>query len=281
MDAPELPSRVANFHGQGFDACSAPSSAAMLHAGVLKKFGLYGLLQIALPLLPFGAAQWSHSLAVVAGVGNVLAIGLVTMAQRDLKQMVGYSSVMHMGYAFLGIAAGSVLGAGGVVMLMVAHGFSVALLFLLSTTIYHRTHTFEMDQMGGLAQKAPVLAGLFVAATFASIGLPGFANFWGELPIFFALWNFSHGLTLVALTGTVVSAVYGLRAAARVFFGPESEAFARVAAVDPPADIAWSERLPAFVLVAALLFIGFWPKSFSDGINRALMGEPAAVVASR
>ena len=260
---------------------AAPSSAAMLHAGVLKKFGLYGLLQIALPLLLFGAAQWSHSLAVVAGVGNVLAIGLVTMAQRDLKQMVGYSSVMHMGYAFLGIAAGSVLGAGGVVMLMVAHGFSVALLFLLSTTIYHRTHTFEMDQMGGLAQKAPVLAGLFVAATFASIGLPGFANFWGELPIFFALWNFSHGLTLVALTGTVVSAVYGLRAAARVFFGPESEAFARVAAVDPPADIAWSERLPAFVLVAALLFIGFWPKSFSDGINRALMGEPAAVVASR
>ena len=169
---------------------------------------------------PSARHQWSHALAVVAGVGNVLVIGLVTMAQRDLKQMVGYSSVMHMGYAFLGIAAGSVLGAGGVVMLMVAHGLSVALLFLLSTSVYQRTHTFDMDQMGGLAQKAPVLAGLFVAATFASIGLPGFANFWGELPIFVALWNFSHALTVVALTGTVVSAVYGLRAAARVFFGP-------------------------------------------------------------
>jgi NADH-quinone oxidoreductase subunit M len=260
---------------------AAPSSAAMLHAGVLKKFGLYGLLQIALPLLPLGAAHWSHTLAVVAAVGNVLAIGLVTMAQRDLKQMVGYSSVMHMGYAFLGIAAGSVLGAGGVVMLMVAHGLSVALLFLLSTSIYHRTRTFDMEKMGGLAQHAPVLAGLFVAATFASAGLPGFANFWGELPIFVALWNFSHVLTVTALTGTVISAIYGLRAAARVFFGPQSTAFAQVAAANPPSDIGWGEKLPALVLIATLLFVGIWPKSFSAAINRALTNTPAAMVASR
>ncbi len=222
-----------------------PAQRPCCTAGVLKKFGLYGLLQIALPLLPLGAAQWSQTLAVVAAVGNVLVIGLVTMAQCDLKQMVGYSSVMHMGYAFLGIAAGSVLGAGGVVMLMVAHGLSVALLFLLSTSVHERTHTFDMDQMGGLARSAPVLAGLFVAATFASIGLPGFANFWGELPIFVSLWDFSHKLTVVALTGTVVSAVYGLRAAARVFFGPPTEAFARVASAYPPSDLSWGEKLPA------------------------------------
>jgi NADH-quinone oxidoreductase subunit M len=253
----------------------------MLHAGVLKKFGLYGLLQIALPLLPLGAAQWSQTLGVVAAVGNVLVIGLVTMAQCDLKQMVGYSSVMHMGYAFLGIAAGTVLGAGGVVMLMVAHGLSVALLFLLSTSIHERTHTFDMDQMGGLARSAPVLAGLFVAATFASIGLPGFANFWGELPIFVSLWDFSHKLTVVALTGTVVSAVYGLRAAARVFFGPPTEAFARVASAYPPSDLSWGEKVPALVLAAALLFIGLWPKSFSTGIDRALREAPVPTVAAR
>jgi NADH-quinone oxidoreductase subunit M len=195
--------------------------------------------------------------------------------------MVGYSSVMHMGYAFLGIAAGSVLGAGGVVMLMVAHGLSVALLFLLSTSIYHRTRTFDMEKMGGLAQHAPVLAGLFVAATFASAGLPGFANFWGELPIFVALWNFSHVLTVTALTGTVISAIYGLRAAARVFFGPQSTAFAQVAAANPPSDIGWGEKLPALVLIATLLFVGIWPKSFSAAINRALTNTPAAMVASR
>jgi NADH-quinone oxidoreductase subunit M len=205
----------------------------------------------------------------------------VTIAQRDLKQMVGYSSVMHMGYAFLGIAAGSVLGAGGVVMLMAAHGLSVALLFLLSTSVYQRTHTFDMDRMGGLARKAPVLAALFVAATFASIGLPGFANFWGELSIFVALWGFSHALTVVALTGTVVSAVYGLRAAARVFFGPESAAFTQVAAANPTFDLGWSEKLPAVILAAALLFVGVWPRSFSTEINRALGGAAAATVASR
>jgi NADH-quinone oxidoreductase subunit M len=166
-------------------------------------------------------------------------------------------------------------------MLMVAHGLSVALLFLLSTSIYHRTHTFDMEHMGGLAQKAPVLAAMFVAATFASIGLPGFANFWGELSIFVALWQFSHALTVVALTGTVVSAVYGLRAAARVFFGPQTEAFARVSAASPTLDLAWSEKVPAFVLVAALLFIGVWPKSFSAGIDRALSGPTAATVALR
>ena len=260
---------------------AAPSSAAMLHAGVLKKFGLYGLVQIALPILPLGALHWSHGLAVLAAVGNVVVIGLVTMAQRDLKQMVGYSSVMHMGYAFLGIAAGSVLGAGGVVMLMVGHGLSVALLFLLSTSIHRRVHTFDMDQMGGLAPRAPVLAALFLVATFASIGLPGFANFWGELPIFFALWSFSHALTVVALTGTVISAVYGLRAVATVFFGRPWASFTRLCATQPPPDIGWSEKLPALVLVAAMVFIGLWPRSLSTGIDRALAGEPAAVVANR
>jgi NADH-quinone oxidoreductase subunit M len=98
----------------------------MLHSGVLKKFGLYGLVQIAAPLLPAGAAHWAWWLGLLAVGGNILYIGFVTIAQRDLKQMIGYSSVMHMGYAFLGIAAYNVVGIGGVVLMMVAHGFSVS-----------------------------------------------------------------------------------------------------------------------------------------------------------
>jgi len=123
-----------------------------------------------------------------------------------------------MGYAFLGIAANSALGTGGVVMLMVAHGLSVALLFLLTTSIHQRTETFSFNDMGGLARKAPVLAALFMAATFASIGLPGFANFWGELSIFVALWHYSAWMTSVAILGVIISAIYGLRSAAYVFF---------------------------------------------------------------
>jgi NADH-quinone oxidoreductase subunit M len=249
---------------------AAPSSAAMLHAGVLKKFGLYGLIQIALPLLPLGVGHWSHPLAILAVVGNVLVVGLITMAQRDLKQMLGYSSVMHMGYAFLGVACFSVLGAGGVVLLMVAHGLSVALLFLLATSIHHRTHTFDMTEMGGLAQKTPVLAAFFVAATLASIGLPGFANFWGELTIFVALWQFSPLYTALAVAGVVISAIYGLRSAARVFFGPPTDALSQVTAANPPADLRWSEKIPALILLAALLFIGFWPKSLSTPLNATL-----------
>lgn len=256
---------------------AAPSSNAMLHAGVLKKFGLYGLIQVALPLLPGGLPPWAQLLAWLAAIGNVLVVGLITIAQRDLKQMVGYSSVMHMGYAFLGIAAGSTLGVGGVVMMMVAHGLSVALLFLLSTSVYHRTQTFALDEMGGLATHAPVLAAFFAAATFASIGLPGFANFWGELAIFFALWEFSPALTAVAVAGVIISAVYGLRAAARIFYGPPTERFAEVAAKHPPVDLRWSEKLPALVLLAALLFVGIWPKSFSTAINGALTAPVAKV----
>jgi NADH-quinone oxidoreductase subunit M len=258
---------------------AAPSSAAMLHAGVLKKFGLYGLIQVALPLLPAGLTHWSHTLAWLAVIGNVLVVGLITMAQRDLKQLVGYSSVMHMGYAFLGLAAGSVLGVGGVVLLMVAHGLSVALLFLLSTSIYHRTHTFAMDEMGGLAQKTPVLAAFFVAATFASIGLPGFANFWGELTIFVALWQFSPLMTALAVAGVIISAIYGLRSAANVFFGRPTEALSGVMTQHPPVDLRWSERIPALILLATLLFVGFWPKSISTHINAALTAPVQTVVA--
>ena len=259
---------------------AAPSSAAMLHAGVLKKFGLYGLLQVALPLLPAGAQAWAWPLALLAALGNVLLIGFVTLAQRDLKQMVGYSSVMHMGYCFLGLATLSVVGAGGVVLLMVAHGLSVALLFLLATCVHHRTHTFDLGEMGGLAPRAPVLAALFVTATLASIGLPGFANFWGELAIFVSLWPFSHGITAVAVAGVVLSAVYGLRAAARVFFGPPSERFQQVAAQHPPSDLEWSERLPALLLLAVLLFLGFWPRSLADPANQALTARAATPTAT-
>jgi NADH-quinone oxidoreductase subunit M len=162
---------------------------------------------------------------------------------------------------------------------MVAHGLSVALMFLLTTSVYHRTHTFALDEMGGLAQKAPVLSALFVAATFAGIGLPGFANFWGELTIFVALWKFSPLITILAVAGVVISAVYGLRAAARVFFGPATPEFAKIAAEHPVSDLRWSERLPALILLAALMFIGFWPKSLSTALDATLTPAPRCKIA--
>lgn len=250
---------------------AAPTGAAMLHAGVLKKFGLYGLLQIAGPLLPAGAAHWFPWIVWLA-LGNILLIGLVTLAQKDLKMMLGYSSVMHMGYAFLGLACFSVAGAGGALLLMVAHGLSVALLFMLSTCIYHRSQTFDMSAMGGLATKAPVLAAFFVAAIMASIGLPGFGNFWGEFTIFVALaeTDLTRWLVAPAALGIIISAVYGLRAVGNIFFGQPTEAFNQRLESGSIEEMKTFEKLPAGILVAGLFLTGIFPRIFSDDTNREL-----------
>lgn len=249
----------------------APTGAAMLHAGVLKKFGLYGLLQIAAPLLPVGVAHWFDWIVWLA-LGNILLIGLVTMAQKDLKMMLGYSSVMHMGYAFLGIATVSAVGVGGALLMMVAHGLSVALLFMLSTCIYHRSQTFDMTAMGGLATKAPVLAGFFVAATMASIGLPGFGNFWGEFTIFAALaeTELTRWIVAPAAIGIIISAIYGLRAVANVFFGPAKESFEARLSSDEVTDIKPFEKVPALILLLALVIIGVFPRVLSDSADLEL-----------
>ncbi len=257
---------------------AAPAPAAMLHAGVLKKFGLYGLLQIAVPLVPLGAAHWNSVLAWLA-LGNIVIIGAVTIAQRDLKLMVGYSSVMHMGYIFLGIVCMSMLGVGGAVLLMFAHGLSVAVLFLLGDAIYQRTQTYDFGAMGGLCQKAPLLSGFFVAATLASVGLPGFANFWGEFSVFIALWEYQPWMVVAAALGVIISAIYGLRAVSHIFFGQPTPAFQPL--FDRPLpDIRLHERLPAILLLGVLMFVGFWPAAITRGINASLPelyhNQPAA-----
>ena len=250
---------------------TAPTGAAMLHAGVLKKFGLYGLLQLGWPLLPAGAAHWFPWIVWLA-LGNIIIIGLITMAQKDVKMMLGYSSVMHMGYAFLGIATFSAVGVGGALLMMVAHGLSVALLFMLSTCIYHRSQTFDMSAMGGLATKAPVLAAFFVAATMASIGLPGFGNFWGEFTIFAALaeTETTRWIVAPAALGIIISAIYGLRAVANIFYGQPSEAFTERLNSNEIVDLKGFERFPALILIIALILVGLFPRIFSDAADLEL-----------
>jgi len=242
---------------------TAPAPVAMLHAGVLKKFGLYGLIQLAWPVLPGAVAAWGPLLLVLA-LCNLLVIGFVTMAQRDLKLMLGNASVMHMGYAFLGLYAFSTLGIGGAILMLFAHGLSVAALFLLADVVERRTGTADMQDLGGLGQQAPVLMGFFVAAMLASIGLPGFANFWGELSIFLSLWASETPWVLyLALIGILISAIYGLRAISRIFFG-------EVKGELEGGDIRTGEKIPVLLLLAGLLVIGFWPRLLSDSVNTSV-----------
>jgi NADH-quinone oxidoreductase subunit M len=218
-----------------------------------------------------GAAHWFPWIVWLA-LGNIILIGLITMAQKDLKMMLGYSSVMHMGYAFLGIASFSVAGAGGALLMMVAHGLSVALLFMLSTCIYHRSQTFDLSSMGGLATQAPVLAGFFVAATMASIGLPSFGNFWGEFTIFVALaeTDMTKWIVAPAAIGIVISAIYGLRAVSNIFFGQAKGPFQERLESGQIIDLQAFEKLPACLLLGGLLLTGIFPRILSDDANREL-----------
>lgn len=212
------------FHAWAAPAyASAPTPIAMLHAGVLKKFGLYGLFTLAWLMGPickefFGS--WNNLLLVLL-LGNVLWVGYVTVAQTRLDDMLGHSSVMHMGYIFLAFAAfvasggSNELALKGAALLMLAHGLTIALLFLLNGQVESQTRTLELDSMGGLGRKLPCLGFLFGLAGLASIGLPLLANFAGEFTVFVSCFEgWQPGATAATVgsdaLGAIISWLEGL-----------------------------------------------------------------------
>ncbi|MFA7343121.1 MAG: NADH-quinone oxidoreductase subunit M [Terrimicrobiaceae bacterium] len=259
---------------------SAPAPAAMLHAGVLKKFGLYGLIRIAAPVLPEAVTRYSNLLLVLL-VGNILYVGYVTVSQRKLDWMLGYSSVMHMGYIFLGFAALNVLSVTGASVMLFAHGLSIAALFALSGELRERTGTLDFAELGGFAKPMPAFGLLFGFAAFAAIGLPGFVGFVGELLVFFGsfvggvplmgsmdgkelfqLNNFQVA-TICAAWGVVISAVYMLRAYRRIFFGPLDDRWAGLREISGPARVA------IVALIVVMLVTGFFPQLLLQLIESA------------
>jgi NADH-quinone oxidoreductase subunit M len=267
---------------------SAPAPAAMLHAGVLKKFGLYGLIRIAAPIfpdtvlngfvtipMPFGWNPIEIGLAnllLILLIGNILYVGYVTVAQRKLDLMLGYSSVMHMGYIFLGFAAMNALSLTGASLLLFAHGLSIAALFALSGEIRERTGTLDFSELGGLAKPMPAFGLLFGFAAFAAIGLPGFVGFAGELLVFFGAFvggdllmgvtdtgkeifqlNNFQVATICAVWGVVISAVYMLRAYRRIFFGTLSDRWSGLP------EISGLARVAVAALLVVMLVTGFFP----------------------
>ncbi len=252
---------------------SAPTPAAMLHAGVLKKFGLYGLIRLAVPLVPQGAAQYLNLLLVLLAC-NILYVGLATIAQKRLDLMLGYSSVMHMGYAFLGIAALNATGLAGTSLMLFAHGLSIAALFAICGEIRRKTATTEFSELGGMARCTPFLGLAFGMAAFASVGLPGFTNFPSELMIFFGAFGAGgntaggftpiHTATLIALSGLIISAIYMLRAYRAIFMGEGAERCSSV--TDPGKNV----RIPIILLLATLLATGFFPPILMNFINPSI-----------
>jgi NADH-quinone oxidoreductase subunit M len=252
---------------------AAPAPTAMLHAGVLKKFGLYGLIRVAVPMLPHAAQSWMQILAWLC-LGNLLYCGWVAMRQRDFNWLVGYSSVAHMGFVFLGIATLSQVGITGAVLVMVAHGFLAALAFGLNGYIYQQTGTLDLDRLGGLLRPLPFIGGALLMAAFAGCGLPGFANFAGEATVFFGAWKVFPMVTVLACWGAlIIGAVYMLRAIRSLLHGPlATEGVALKDATNP-----WV-RLPFVVLIVSLLAFGFFPRLLTDKIKSPVERIVAASV---
>jgi NADH-quinone oxidoreductase subunit M len=240
---------------------SAPSPTAMLHAGVLKKFGLYGLIRIALPLMPQAAQSWMHILSLLC-LGNILYIGWVAMRQRDLNLLIGNSSVAHMGFIFLGIASLNIIGITGAVFIMVAHGFLAALTFALSGYIYQKTGTLRMSDLGGLCRPLHFIGTALIMAAMAGCGLPGFANFVGEVTVFFGSWTVFPTVTVLAVWGgLVIGGIYMTRAIRNVLQGPVPQKYSTL----PDAGL-W-RKFPYALLLASLFLFGCFPKLLTRQIE--------------
>ena len=240
----------------------APTVGSVLLAGILLKMGTYGFVRIALPILPDAARSWAPVLGVLGAVAIIYG-ALCCLAQRDVKRLIAFSSVGHMGFVMLGIATLTPTGINAAVFGMVAHGVVTGMLFFLAGSMHERYHTRDIVELGGgMATLMPRLAGVFTMACIASLGLPGLAGFWGEILALLAAWNPAAGLSVplfrtlaaVGLLGTLLTAGYFLWLIQRVNLGrvPDRWGGRTLGDLAPIEVAAWS---PLIVLMVALGFV--------------------------
>ncbi len=261
---------------------AAPSSVSMLHAGVLMKLGAFAVLRIAYEALPDGASYWMGWVGVLCCM-NIIYGGLVAMAQRDLKFIIGFSSSSHMGYVLLGLATMNTTGLAGAVFLMFAHGIMTALAFGLIGWFYEQTHTRVVDDLGGMLKKLPFIGTCFIIMAMASAGLPGFANFASELLVILGAWS-SGGFALAgtdlvlpywipviaAIWGIVISATYLLRAVKDTWLGPENPRWAELKDAQTK-----RQKAPFVALIVVLALTGCFPRLIVDTIKGGVRHLPA------
>ena len=257
---------------------AAPTAGSMLLAGIVMKLGAYGALRIAMNLLPVGFEMWRDWIVVAAVIG-ILYAAAVALRQRDLKFVIGYSSVSHMGFVLLGLASATALGAGGAVLQMFSHGVIGALLFAIAGMVYRRAHTRDLDALSGMAlnRALPFAAFAFVVASAASMGIPGFSGFAAEITILIGTWrNYPHAVWITGI-GMVLVAAFTLRALKRAFFGDAPASGGDATAVPGPdvgtaalLPITRPEKLGAGLLIFATLAVGLYPKFLLDRIMPAV-----------
>lgn len=232
----------------------APTAGSVLLAGVMLKMGTYGFLRVSLPVLPDGFSEWQFAIAVIAVISIVYGAA-VSFAQKDVKKLVAYSSVSHMGFAMLGIAAGTAAGLNGAMAVNISHGLTTGMLFLMIGMIYDRTHTRQIAELSGLAAQVPVIAGLMAFASFASMGLPGLSGFVGEFLSLLGAWTstaFGPWIVIVAAMGVLFGAAYILWMLQRVVMGTPSEI------VSGQPDISSRELVTVVPLIVLIVVMGIY-----------------------
>ncbi|WP_242917667.1 NADH-quinone oxidoreductase subunit M [Pontibacter liquoris] len=255
------------FHSWLPDAHSeAPTAGSVLLAGLLLKTGAYGLLRFVLPLFP-GAAQEFAPWGLLLGVIGILYGAMLAYAQTDLKRLVAYTSVSHMGFVLLGVFAFNTWALQGVVMQMIAHGLSTGALFIIAGFLYERLHTRDIRQMGGLWPEAPKMGVVMLVFVMASLGLPGLGNFIAEFLTLVGVWQANRWLTVFATIGLVLATAYSLRMMQKVFLGPAREAQPILA------DLNLREMLIAVPLVVLILWLGLFPQPVLDTALPAIRGQ--------
>lgn len=242
------------FHSWSPDGyAGAPTAVSMIHAGVLKKIGGYGLIRLGLLVLPMGAKFWAPLIAGLAML-NVLYAAYIALVQKDLKYVIGYSSVSHMGYVLLGFAALNVVSISGAVANMVAHGVMSALFFSMIGFVYEKTHLRNVVDLRGLAHQMPRVAVGFMLAGMASVGLPGLIGFVPEFTIFIGAFSAYPIFAILAISGIIFTALYILRLLANVLFGPRDAKF------DCYKDAKGVEMMPLIILGIVLVGFGIFPQ---------------------
>ena len=245
----------------------APTAGSIILAGVLLKLGVYGYLRYALPLFPEAAIHFAPWLGVL-GIIGVIYGAFVAYAQKDMKRLVAYSSVSHLGLVVIGVGAFTATALSGSVLQMVNHGLSTGALFLLVGVLYERRHTREIEAYGGIAGVVPVTTALFLIASLSSIGLPGLNGFVGEFLILLGTWSSPHRWWAVAAaTGVILSAIYTLTLVQRVFWNPLQHEENRSLT-----DVRASELVSAAVLIVLMIWIGVRPNDLLKRITPSLEG---------
>src|SRR5487761_2486293 len=232
----------------------SPASGSMLLAGIMAKLGTYGIVRFDLALFPHAVVVIAP-LLMVLGVIGIIYGGVVAAVQRDLKRLVAYSSLAHMGFIVLGAFALTGESVSGAVLQMVNHGLYTAALFLLIAMIYRRQHTFSIARLKGLQHRAPLLAGVFIVVVLASMGVPGLNGFVGEFLILAGSFVTHRWYAVVATVGVILAAVYMLWGYQQVFHGPKEDAPAEGSFP----EMTWSERVAMAPLILIIVFMGIWP----------------------